>query len=329
MTKAKPQDLEVATNIVEEEFVNENIESSLSTKGRLLTYNEQLRASLENGIDFTRILDVLINTNDTTELLQAAMKLVNYQLDSAYLVYLQKYSLLDFYLIFLNRLLQLHKNENVTLAASEQHNELYHEYPNLGAAGYFIFTTDNQNSGAYYTEKQTGQKLFYLDFERKILRFNSQTLTDLLVINYAQQFEYEVIEEIADLLLALGRYLKEDYGFDVDFSLLDPSNNAFYEIAHTQMPQKPLDRLFIKAADAGFMLTNGLNNEASLVLGDIKLTICEQESQDGLNTKWGIMIDDENQEFSWFKMLFKYEFLHDWYLENLADLELMCDNRYF
>ena len=318
----------IEASATEEEFVNETPADFLSTKGRLLTYNEQLKASLENGVTFTQVMDVLINTTDKQELLEAVLKLSDYQLDSAYLLYLQKYSLADFYLIFINRLLQIHQNEHVTLCASEQNDELYHEYPSLRAAGYFVFKPLESSSGAYYIENTTKHKLFFIDIKQRILRFNNQALTDLFIIDYGSRFEYEDLNAVANLLLSLGRYLKEDYGFDVEFGLLDPLNTSFFEISHTQMPKKALDRLFIKASDSGYMLTSGLDNEAILNLGEITLTICPQTTRDG-NVTWGILIFDEKQAVSWFKLIFNYDFLKEWYLENLSDLELTLDTQYF
>ncbi|MDO4456385.1 MAG: hypothetical protein Q4B66_06815, partial [Ligilactobacillus agilis] len=89
--------------------------ASLTAKGRLIEYNQQLKANLAAGIRFTEILDVLSETKDTDELLEAALALSTYQLDSAYLVYPQQYSKSDFYLIFLQRLLQLHQANTMIL----------------------------------------------------------------------------------------------------------------------------------------------------------------------------------------------------------------------
>ena len=56
---------------------------SLSTKGRLLSYNNQLKDSLHNGLKFTELLDELIETTDSQNLLRAAMELTLFQLDTA------------------------------------------------------------------------------------------------------------------------------------------------------------------------------------------------------------------------------------------------------
>ena len=44
--------------------------------------------------------------------------------------------------------------------------------------GYFTFKIDeNMREGAYYVDKSTGARLFYINFKRQLIRFNSQALT--------------------------------------------------------------------------------------------------------------------------------------------------------
>ena len=56
---------------------------SLSTTGRLMSYNDQLKESLKRGIHFTEVLDELINTDDKNVLLESVMTLTDYRLDTA------------------------------------------------------------------------------------------------------------------------------------------------------------------------------------------------------------------------------------------------------
>ena len=62
-------------------FKQENV---ISTSARLQNYNEQLKDSLNSGIAFTELLDRLINTSDPHELLDSAMQLISYRLNSAF-----------------------------------------------------------------------------------------------------------------------------------------------------------------------------------------------------------------------------------------------------
>ena len=258
--------------------------------------------------------------------------MTDYRLDTAYLIFPQQYSRADYYLIFLNRLLQLHQNEQVILQSSDHQNELYHEFPGINMEGYFTFKIDeNMREGAYYVDKSTGARLFYINFKRQLIRFNSQALTDLLVVDYSEKFDYKTVKRFETYLVAIGKYFKEDYGFDVDFNLLDASNNASYQISSADEPREALDKLFIISADAGYMLVAGESGRAVLQLkNNVVVSILRQAEHDDLNNaSWVIKVQDEGHKVAWFDILYKYEFIKDWYLDNLTSLAIKSDERFF
>ncbi|GAJ25413.1 hypothetical protein JCM15457_277 [Liquorilactobacillus sucicola DSM 21376 = JCM 15457] len=326
----KPRAKEVVKT-AEEESIRESA-ATLSTTGRLIAYNQELKDSLNNGIRFTQLLDQLVQTDDPKTLFEAAQKLVNYHLDNSYLVFPQQYSRADFYLIFLNRLLELHNSEKVILQSSDRNHELYHEFPGINTHGYFVFQLEKGTTdGAYYTEKNSGEILFYLNFHKNIVRFNSRSLVQLLLVDYSAEIPSEAIKNFENYLLNLGRYLKEDYGFDVDFNLLDPSNSAVYELSNPQIPHSVLDQLFVIAADGGRMLKVGAQNEAILNLNDrTVVTLCDRGNEDNAGVpEWVLKVNDQENEVAWFDILLQYQFIREWYLTNLSDLEIRSDSLYF
>lgn len=297
---------------------------SLSTTGRLMAYRDQLKSNLENGIHFTEILNELITTNDAETLLNSIQQLSTYQLDSAYLIYPQQYSKPDFYLIFLSRLLGLHHAEKLILQSNEKNDELYHQFPGIDDLGYFTFR-ENADGSAYYVENNNNEALFLIDFNKHTLLFNSEAITNLLLIKLKDDVSEDALRKFELELLAIGKFMKEDYGFDIDFNILDPSNCAEYLIMDPQIPQKALDKLFITSSNAGFMLVTGLQNEAILELSHgITMTI-----EENVDHQWVIKIKDPDNRVSLFDVLNRYEFLKDWYLENLDSLEIKNDPRYY
>lgn len=304
----------------------------ISTSARLQNYNDQLKEGLQHGISFTKLLDQMVSTNDPHELLDAASKLIAFRLNTAFLVFPQQYSQADFYLIFLSRLLQQHSSDQLILQSSDRNRELYHEFPGINTAGYFIFQIDPVNEGgAYYVEKQTGEKLFYLNFSKHILKFNAAAITSLLVVNYQEKFVYSTIKKFILLLIKIGDFFKEDYGFDVDFNILDPSNSAVYPIIKTDLPNGALDKLFVVASQAGYMLKAGSNGEAILELkADLVVTFGDENQLIGNGrSQWAINVKDKEEDLSWFDIIFNYDFIRDWYLNNLDVLEIQTDRRYF
>lgn len=297
---------------------------SLSTTGRLMAYRDQLKQSLNNGIQFIEILNRLISTSDAETLLDSIQKLSTYQLDSAYLIYPQQYSRSDFYLIFLGRLLGMHQAEKLVLQSNEKNDELYHEFPGIDGLGYFTFV-ENSDGSAYYVERHSQESLFLVDFNKQLLLFNSEALTNLLLVRLREKISSETLRKFELQLLLIGKFMKEDFGFDVDFNILDPSNYASYLIMDNQMPQIALDKLFIAASNAGRMLITGSNGEAELNLGqETKMVVCPDQ-----NGQWKIQIKDPDNRVSWFDILNKYDFIRDWYLENIDSLEIKNDPRYY
>ncbi|KRL04243.1 hypothetical protein [Liquorilactobacillus oeni] len=305
--------------------------ATLSTSGRLITYNDQLKDSLKHGKIFTELFDSLIETNDPSELLSAAQKLVSYHLDTSFITFPQQYSRSDFYLIFLNRLLALHDKERVILQSSDRFHELYHEFPGINTLGYFIFQLETTaQKGAYYTEKNTGETLFYLSFDKHVLRFNSRALTELLLVKYTDDVTKETLRGFEEYLLDIGKFLKEDFGFDVDFTLLDPSNSAVYQVADSNLPRTILDKLFVETAQGGRILERGVNGEAVLKLDDdIVVKLFSQNVNEGASNGWSIKVSDPLHKESWFDVLLEYSFLRTWYLNNLESLEIKSDSLYF
>lgn len=336
MTKTEENELKTVTFYPKKKKHKADFHSeaaiSLSTEGRLLGYNSQLKESLENGIKFTKLLDTLISTKNSKELLKATMELVKYNLDTAYLVFPQQYSKSDFYLIFVNRLLELHQVEPPILGENSECNELYHQYPDLEGLAYFIFEMAGEaESSIYYVEKHSKQVLFYLDFTRRILRFNNQALIDLLVVKYLGRVNYKILKNLVTTLYQFGTFLKEDFGFDVDFGIIDPAAGVHYYLSCKNIPQKALDELFICVAKANLILRMGQHGEAVLDLTDsITITIGNYpDENDSLADKWAITVTDKKNEVSWFDILCQYPFIKDWYLENLEELSVKSDSLYF
>lgn len=310
-------------------FKQENV---ISTSARLQNYNEQLKDSLNSGLAFTELLDRLINTSDPHELLDSAMQLISYRLNSAFLVFPQQYSRSDFYLIFLSRLLQQHNSDQLILQSSDHNHELYQEFPGINNQGYFVFQVDPVNEGgAYYVEKQTGAQLFYLNFAKHIVKFNAAAITSLLIENYHEKFVYPTVRKFVLLLIKMGEFFKEDFGFDVDFNILDQSNSAVYAIIKLDIPQEALDKLFVVASRAGYMLQTGPKGEAILDLkSDLVVTFgTEHQLIGNKKEQWAINVKDREATLSWFDLLFNYDFIRDWYLDNINTLEIQVDPRYF
>ncbi|MTV81059.1 hypothetical protein [Secundilactobacillus folii] len=310
-------------------MINDNDPSTLSTSGRLLSYNDAVKEGLKTGEKFTDLMDQLINTKDPKVLLEAAEALSVFELDSDYVTFPHQYNNADYYLIFMSRLLELHdKGEAITLQSHEGDQHLTQSLSALGDLASFAFTAANDSTGGvYYQDQVTNETVFYLNLKRQIMRFNSSAITTLFIETYADKIDSDHLLSATDLLIAFGQSLKTDFGFDVDFNLLDTSNNEFYAFKTSNLASGIVDKLFVAAASEDYMLKHDKDGAVLELTPDVTLKIASHNSTGA--AAWGLYVQDSKQEVSWFKILLQYPFLRHWYLDDLADLQIQSDNLVF
>lgn len=79
------------------------------------------------------------------------------------------------------------------------------------------------------------------------------------------------------------------------------------------------------AAQNDYMLTNGVNgNGAEIALGRGIVVDIFNNQLDG-QPEWVLTVHDDDQKISWFDVLLRFDFMRDWYLENLTELEITSD----
>ncbi|MGP4115809.1 hypothetical protein ACS4N0_01420 [Levilactobacillus zymae] len=308
-------------------MINENDPSTLTTSGRLLNYNEAIKSGLETGLTFTKLMDQLIKTHDADELVAAATQLADFKLDSDYVTFPHQYSNADYYLLFMSRMLELHDQvKHVMVQSRDHHEELTQQLTPLGDRGTFSFRVEtSENGGVFYRERATGQSLFYLNLERKMFRFNSHALTQLFIIDLHDTVPADTVKASVQILVDFARYLKEDYGYSVDFNVLDAANQQNYAVRSADLPAGVVDRLFVAAAKNDYMLTNGVNGNGAQIQLDKNVVVDIFNNQLEGQPEWVLTVHDDDQKVSWFDILLRYPFMRDWYLENLDDLEIVSD----
>ncbi|QMU07784.1 hypothetical protein [Levilactobacillus suantsaii] len=308
-------------------MINDNDPATLTISGRLLNYNEAIKSGLATGLKFTQLMDQLIKTHDADELVAAATELADFQLDSDYVTFPHQYSNADYYLLFMSRMLELHdQGKHVMLQSRDHQEELTQQLTPLGDRGTFNFRVETSaNGGVFYREKATGQSLFYLNLDRKMFRFNSHALTQLFIIDLHETVPADTVKSSVQVLVDFARYLKEDYGYSVDFNILDAANRQNYAVRSADLPAGVVDRLFVAAAKHDYMLTNGANGNGARIELDKGVTVDIFNNQLEGQPEWVLTVHDDEQKISWFDILLRYPFMRDWYLENLNDLEVVSD----
>ncbi|WP_288530129.1 hypothetical protein [uncultured Secundilactobacillus sp.] len=313
------------------QMINENDPATLSASGRLLAYNDAVKTGLATGERFTKLMDQLINTTVPQELAQAASELSTFVLDSEFVTFPHQYGAADYYLLFMSRMLELHnQGDEVALVSHEGSHHLTQQIVAIADSGSFAFESANDGTGGvYYTEQLTGERVFYLNLQRQMMRINSVAITNLFVVAYAATVDEAQRLAATQLLIDFGQALKTDFGYSVDFNLLDTTNSEFYAFQNAQLSSDILDKLFVAAASEDYMLMHEGNGQAAILQlpGDVVLKLTNKPSS--APEGWGLYVQDAEQNVSWLKVLLSYDFLRQWYLDNINDLQIRSDNLVF
>ncbi|ETY74509.1 hypothetical protein [Lactiplantibacillus fabifermentans] len=307
---------------------NKKIDSAtLSTHGKLSMFNEGLKSGLANGQKFTALMDELIDTSDGEVLLSAAQKLADFKLDSAYVTFPHQYKNADYYLIFMSRLLSMHQDEKAILNSRAHSESLYHVFDAITDDYTFLYqVVTNDNGGAYYTEQTTGESLFYIHLERRLLRFNSRAFTNLFINKLLLKGTgVDQINSVLATLIAFGHYLRDDFGFNVDFNILDVDNAAKYELREANLNGEVVDKLFVTAAQNNHMLRNSPKGHGAEIELQSGLIVDIFDAGKPGSAKWVLTVRDQGQRVSWFDVLLHFDFMRNWYLANIDALEIKAD----
>lgn len=301
--------------------------ATLSTHGKLAMFNEGLKNGLANGEKFTALMDQLIDTTDGEVLLAAAQKLADFKLDSAYVTFPHQYKNADYYLIFMSRLLSMHQDEQATLKTRPHSEALYHVFDALSDDYTFLYqVVDGKNGGAYYREQTTGENLFYIHLERRLLRFNSAAFTNLFINKLLlKDTDVSKINTVLATLINFGHDLQDDFGFNVDFNILDVNNAARYELRQANLSGEVLDKLFVLAAEHNYMLRNSPSGHGAEIELPGALVVDVFDAGAPKTAKWVLTVRDSEQRVSWFDVLLHFDFMRDWYLSNIEALEIKAD----
>ncbi|ORM90665.1 hypothetical protein [Lentilactobacillus parabuchneri] len=308
--------------------INEAPKKVLTTTELLSTYTDAIQAGLDNGTHYVAEFKQLNKTTDTNELLDAALKLTNFHLNTDYVEFPHQFSDEDVQLIFFERLLKLSdNNDSLAISNSEHVQKLLCKFASLGD-NTFTFTKSTKNeSGFFFGPTAHNRPLFYLNLKTKEFMFHGSALIDYFVVDL-EGLDISALKDALAVMMQAAEALKENFGFKIDFNVLDGINGEFYEFAAGEVPESILDELFVKSADNNYILMSGERGGANLTL-DNQTKLSVYNAGDSDRPKWGATIHDEDQKESWLYLLLDYPFIKDWYLDNKKQLEILSNKFIF
>lgn len=302
---------------------NNQIISSPSERVQVLS--DSFKDVLNLGKRYVELLDQLAQTNRAQDLLSASTSLTKMDLANAFVDFPPHYKAADYFLIFMDRLLKMHKDSDITV----NENEITHQFEatinSIGEETVFKFEVDGRGEAAF-TEQTQHEPLFYLNLEDRLMQFNNRALVNYFIVYALKQHTDIELRDAVKPLIAFANYLHQDLDFTIDLGILATANAQPFMLAQPELSLTVIDRLFVATADVDYMLMNlPRNNGAELLLDqDTKLDIAFDP--DDYGQQWAFMVKDPEEQVSFFDVLLHYQLVRDWYLNDRESLAVRTDH---
>lgn len=292
---------------------------------RVKNLSQSIKKGLHLGKQYVVLLDKLAGTDNQDELLSSMQELAKFDLENSFVKFPQHYQKADYYLLFMYRLLNMNQVSGVSLHEEINDHSLSMQMDNIGDKLKFKFELDSEHGGAFFAEQNNHEPLFYIDLEKKALRFANRSLVNFFIVRGLKKFSDLDLAAAIKPLIAFAHILKEELDFFIDLGILNPSNDFHAKLAQPELDLQVIDKLFVKTADADYMLLNlPKNNGAQLGL-EHHVTLILGFDPDDYAKQWYFRVTDPDQQVSFFDVLLHYSLIRDWYLSNRSALAIMTE----
>ena len=302
---------------------NEQMVSTATEKVQALS--DSLTDGLRIGEQYVGLLNDLCQKTDPQDLLSAVMKLNKINLSSPFVKFPQHYEPADYYLLFMGRLLELGNIQGITIEEDNVSHRLSMACQHLSEETKFKFELDRNNGGAFFTEQEKHEPLFYINLEKKVLRFSNRSLVNFFVIREAERYSDLDIQATLKILMDFTEILASELDFVNDLGILNPSNDVEFPLQAPELNKQIIDKLFVKTTDTDFMLLSMPKNNGALLNLDRQIRLTLFYNPDDYSQQWKFKVVDPDQQYSFFDVLLHYSIIREWYLNNREALAVRSD----
>lgn len=302
---------------------NEQMVSTATEKVQALS--DSLTDGLRIGEQYVGLLNDLCQKTDPQDLLSAVMKLNKINLSSPFVKFPQHYEPADYYLLFMGRLLELGNIQGMTIEEDNVSHRLSMACQHLSEETKFKFELDRNNGGAFFTEQEKHEPLFYINLEKKVLRFSNRALVNFFVIREAERYSDLDIQATLKILMDFTEILASELDFVNDLGILNPSNDVEFPLQAPELNKQIIDKLFVKTTDTDFMLLSMPKNNGALLNLDRQIRLTLFYDPDDYSQQWKFKVVDPDQQYSFFDVLLHYSIIREWYLNNWEALAVRSD----
>lgn len=287
--------------------------------------SDSISSGLKIGQHYVDLLNQLATEDDPQELLDAAVALTKLDLSSPFVKLPQHYQVQDYYLLLMGRLLQLSNIDGMTLTEDERDHQLSLVSQHLGDEIQFRFELDPDNGGAFFTEQEKHEPLFYINLDKAVLRFSNRALVNFFVIREIGRYSDLDIQATLKSLTDFAAILHGQLSFTVDLGILNPDNDQVFPLQSPDLDLTVIDKLFVKTTDNDFMLLSMPQNNGAKLNLDRQIELSLFYDADDYSKQWKFRVVDPQGQYSFFDILLHYEMIRNWYLDNRESLAVRSD----
>ena len=225
----------------------------------------------------------------------------------------------------MGRLLELGNIQGMTIEEDNVSHRLSMACQHLSEETKFKFELDRNNGGAFFTEQEKHEPLFYINLEKKVLRFSNRALVNFFVIREAERYSDLDIQATLKILMDFTEILASELDFVSDLGILNPSNDVEFPLQAPELNKQIIDKLFVKTTDTDFMLLSMPKNNGALLNLDRQIRLTLFYDPDDYSQQWKFKVVDPDQQYSFFDVLLHYSIIREWYLNNREALAVRSD----
>lgn len=296
-----------------------------SATANVQALSDSIASGLQVGEHYVDLLNQLATAKDPHQLLDATVELSQLDLSSPFVKFPQHYQAQDYYLLLMGRLLQLSNIEGMNVIEDESDHQLAMTCQHLGTEVQFRFELDRDNGGAFFTEQEKHEPLFYINLDKAVVRFSNRALINFFVIREIDRYSDLDIQATLKSLTDFVAILQGQLDFTVDLGILNPANDQVFPLQSPDLDLTVIDKLFIKTTDNDFMLLSMPQNNGAKLNLDRQIELSLFYDPDDYSKQWKFRVTDPDEQYSFFDILLHYEMIRDWYLDNREALAVRSD----
>ena len=283
--------------------------------------NNQLKVDMKNLNDYSELVDRFFSSNKVIEVNQIVRGLLKTKLDFKTLNLTIDNNPTTWITRLFVRIFDIKEISNLQIVDNSI------RFPQLTNFEFSFVAANMNKSGYYLRENNQVLNILYFDLKMQRLFFNADALAKMV---NSVPGRHITENDLSDFILMMNKFadaLLEDE-FAIDLNVVDFENDQILYVDKVDLPVEVTDKLFLTATKNGFYVS-ALDNGFQIDLDKNVSLYFVQEIDNSGHAQWHYRVVDQKNEWSFLQVLQKFPFIGNWYIKNLANVEVAYRDEIF